>query len=125
MQLTSTVETRTYPVLSGTFLVVLALGLVLVTWAVGTAYHSFSPRAGRRSERQCVPDIARLRRSFPRPACGERATRHRGKPDLGLVRGRFRRLRLAGAPPHPTFSPHAGRRSEKSCVPDWSRGLTG
>jgi hypothetical protein len=31
----------------------------------------------------------------------ERATRHCGKPDLGLVRGRFGRLRLAARPPHP------------------------
>jgi hypothetical protein len=38
---------------------------------------------------------------FPRPACGERATRHGGKPELGSVRGRFHTLRLAAAPPHP------------------------
>jgi pimeloyl-ACP methyl ester carboxylesterase len=37
----------------------------------------------------------------PRPACGERATRHLGKPELGPVRGRFHKLRLAEAPPHP------------------------
>jgi hypothetical protein len=28
----------------------------------------------------------------------------------GLVRGRFDRLRLAEAPPHPTFSPHGGEK---------------
>jgi hypothetical protein len=39
--------------------------------------------------------------SFPRPACGERATSSERKPDLSLVRGRFHELRLAGAPPHP------------------------
>jgi hypothetical protein len=31
----------------------------------------------------------------------ERATRAERKPDLGPVRGRFHRLRLAEAPPHP------------------------
>jgi hypothetical protein len=39
--------------------------------------------------------------SFPRPACGERATRAEQQPNLGLVRGRFHKLRLAEAPPHP------------------------
>ncbi len=29
-------------------------------------------------------------------------------------------LRLAEAPPHPTFSPHAGRRSETPCAPLWA-----
>jgi hypothetical protein len=37
----------------------------------------------------------------PLPACEERAARHGGKPKLGPVRGRFRGLRLADAPPHP------------------------
>ena len=48
---------------------------------------------------------------FPRPACGERATRIERKSDVGPVRGRFHKLRLAGAPPHPDLVPHAGRRS--------------
>jgi hypothetical protein len=38
---------------------------------------------------------------FPRPACGERATLADRKPDLGAVRGRFHKLRLAERPPHP------------------------
>src|ERR1700722_12925291 len=38
---------------------------------------------------------------FPRPARGERATRAERKPDLGPVRGRSRKLRLAEAPLHP------------------------
>ena len=38
---------------------------------------------------------------FPRPACGESATRAERKPDLGPVRGRFHKLRLAEAPPVP------------------------
>ena len=41
MQLESTVETRTYPVLSGAFLVVLAMALVLVTWAAGTESYPY------------------------------------------------------------------------------------
>jgi hypothetical protein len=49
---------------------------------------------------------------FPRPACGERATRTEGKPELGLVRGRFQKLRLAETPPHPDLLPARG---EKEC----------
>jgi hypothetical protein len=41
------------------------------------------------------------RYSFPRPACGERAKSTERKPELGPVRGRFDKLRLAEAPPHP------------------------
>ncbi len=78
---------------------------LLDDWKVGTALRPFSEGAWRRA-----PGI-------PRPACGERATRHLGKPEFGAVRGRFRRLRLAERPPHPTFSPHAGRRSERALRP--------
>src|ERR1700716_3585736 len=45
-----------------------------------------------------VPALSRDH-SVPRPACGERATRHGRKPNFGLVRGRFHKLRLAEAPP--------------------------
>jgi hypothetical protein len=33
-------------------------------------------------------------------------------------------LRLAETPPHPTFSPHAGRRSETPCAPDTFAGAS-
>src|SRR5580693_898066 len=46
----------------------------------------------------------------PRPACGERAIRAERKPDLGPVRGRFRKLRLAEAPPHPDLLPARGEK---------------
>src|SRR5258708_3413227 len=36
---------------------------------------------------------------FPRPAWGERAARAERKPELGLVRGRLHKLRLAERPP--------------------------
>jgi hypothetical protein len=38
------IETRSYPVLSGAFLVALALALVLVTWAVGTENYPYIHR---------------------------------------------------------------------------------
>ncbi len=44
MQLTSSVETKTYPVLSGAFLIVLAVALVLVSWAVGTENYPYIHR---------------------------------------------------------------------------------
>ncbi|HEY4405250.1 MAG TPA: hypothetical protein VGN55_11460 [Xanthobacteraceae bacterium] len=44
MQLKSTVETRTYPVLSGAFLIALAVALVLVSWAVGTETYPYIHR---------------------------------------------------------------------------------
>ena len=44
MQLQSTVEARTYPVLSGAFLIVLAVALVLVSWAVGTESYPYIHR---------------------------------------------------------------------------------
>ena len=44
MQLTSTVETKTYPVLSGAFLFGLAVALVLVSWAVGTESYPYIHR---------------------------------------------------------------------------------
>src|SRR5260370_34303074 len=47
---------------------------------------------------------------IPRPACGERATRAEQKPDLGWVRGRFHKLRLAEAPPHPDLLPASGEK---------------
>jgi hypothetical protein len=47
---------------------------------------------------------------FPRPACGERATRTERKPELGPVRGRFHKLRLAAAPPHPDLLPACGEK---------------
>jgi len=50
------------------------------------------------------------RRGFPRPACGERATRAERKPDLGPVRGRFHKLRLAETPPHPDLLPARGEK---------------
>ena len=56
--------------------------------------------------------------SAPRPARGARATRQGGRPELGPVRGRFHMLELAETPPHPTFSPYTGRRSETPCAPD-------
>ena len=43
-------------------------------------------------------------------ACGERATRYGGKLKFGSVRGRFRTLRLAERPPHPSFSPRSGEK---------------
>jgi hypothetical protein len=74
----------------------------------------------------CVPcrsrSVPRRGRSVPRPARGERAARHCEKTNFGSVRGRFDRLRLAEGPPQPTFSPHAGRRSERLCVPYGMRG---
>jgi hypothetical protein len=50
------------------------------------------------------------RHSFPRPACGERATHAERKPNLGTVRGRFHKLRLAEAPPHPDLLPARGEK---------------
>jgi hypothetical protein len=44
LALASTVETKTYPVLSGTFLIVLAIALVLVSWAVGTESYPYIHR---------------------------------------------------------------------------------
>src|SRR3984893_13842555 len=44
LQLESTVEAKTYPVLSGAFLVVLAVALVLVSWAVGTETYPYIHR---------------------------------------------------------------------------------
>jgi hypothetical protein len=44
LALESTVETKTYPVLSGTFLIVLAVALVLVSWAVGTESYPYIHR---------------------------------------------------------------------------------
>jgi len=44
LALESTVETKTYPILSGTFLIVLALALVLVSWAVGTETYPYIHR---------------------------------------------------------------------------------
>ena len=41
MQLESTVDAKTYPVLSGAFLIVLAVALVLVSWAVGTESYPY------------------------------------------------------------------------------------
>ncbi len=41
MQLESTAEARTYPVLSGAFLIVLAVALVLVSWAAGTESYPY------------------------------------------------------------------------------------
>src|SRR4029077_18244969 len=52
----------------------------------------------------------------PRPACGERATRHGGKPELDAVRGPLHdseRLRLAEAPPHPDLLPARGEKEPK------------
>ena len=50
------------------------------------------------------------RHSFPRPACGERAKSTERKPELGPVRGRFHKLRLAEAPPHPDLLPARGEK---------------
>jgi hypothetical protein len=44
LQLESTVETRTYPVLSGAFLIGLAVALVAVSWAVGTETYPYIHR---------------------------------------------------------------------------------
>ena len=44
MQLESTVGTRTYPVLSGAFLIGLAVALVAVSWAVGTETYPYIHR---------------------------------------------------------------------------------
>ena len=44
LQLESTVEAKTYPVLSGAFLIVLAVALVLVSWAVGTETYPYIHR---------------------------------------------------------------------------------
>src|SRR3984893_7019436 len=44
LQLESTVEAKTYPVLSGAFLVVLAVALVLVSWTVGTETYPYIHR---------------------------------------------------------------------------------
>jgi hypothetical protein len=48
--------------------------------------------------------------AFPRPACGERAKPTERKPELGPVRGRFHKLRLAAAPPHPDLLPARGEK---------------
>jgi hypothetical protein len=45
LRLESTVEAKTYPVLSGAFLVALALALVLVSWAVGTESYPYIHRS--------------------------------------------------------------------------------
>jgi hypothetical protein len=44
LQLASTAEARTYPVLSGAFLIALAVALVLVSWAVGTETYPYIHR---------------------------------------------------------------------------------
>ena len=44
MQLESTAEAKTYPVLSGAFLIALAVALVLVSWAVGTENYPYIHR---------------------------------------------------------------------------------
>jgi hypothetical protein len=44
LALESTVEAKTYPALSGVFLIVLALALVLVSWAVGTETYPYIHR---------------------------------------------------------------------------------
>jgi hypothetical protein len=44
LQLESTAEARTYPVLSGAFLIALAVALVLVSWAVGTETYPYIHR---------------------------------------------------------------------------------
>jgi hypothetical protein len=44
LQLESTVETRSYPVLSGAFLIGLAVALVAVSWAVGTETYPYIHR---------------------------------------------------------------------------------
>jgi hypothetical protein len=41
LQLESTADAKTYPVLSGAFLIVLAVALVLVSWAVGTESYPY------------------------------------------------------------------------------------
>jgi hypothetical protein len=41
LQLESTIEAKTYPVLSGAFLIALAVALVLVSWAVGTESYPY------------------------------------------------------------------------------------
>jgi hypothetical protein len=41
LQLEATVEAKTYPVLSGAFLIVLAVALVLVSWSVGTETYPY------------------------------------------------------------------------------------
>jgi hypothetical protein len=41
LQLESTIEARSYPVLSGAFLIALAVALVLVSWAVGTESYPY------------------------------------------------------------------------------------
>src|SRR5579864_1728521 len=58
--------------------------------------------------------------SAPRPACGERATRAERKAELGLVRGRFHKLRLAEAPPHPDLLPARGEK-ETAVRPGYMR----
>jgi hypothetical protein len=49
--------------------------------------------------------VPQIRRGVPRPACGERAARHLRNPNLGPVRGRFHKLRLAETPPCMLISP--------------------
>src|SRR5216683_2453964 len=44
LQLESTAEAKTYPVLSGAFLIALAVALVLVSWAVGTESYPYIHR---------------------------------------------------------------------------------
>ena len=44
MQHVSTAETKTYPLLSGAFLIALAVALVLVSWAVGTETYPYIHR---------------------------------------------------------------------------------
>jgi len=44
LALESTVETKTYPALSGVFLIALAVALVLVSWAVGTESYPYIHR---------------------------------------------------------------------------------
>src|SRR5258708_368552 len=44
LQLETTVEAKSYPVLSGAFLVLLAVALVLVSWAVGTESYPYIHR---------------------------------------------------------------------------------
>src|ERR1700731_2420624 len=56
-------------------------------------------------------DLSRFSRCVnPITACGERATHAERKPNLGSVRGRFHKLRLAERPPHPDLLPASGEK---------------
>jgi len=78
-----------------------ALGTKALAWA----HNLLSPETQQR-----MPGI-------PRPACGERATRQCGKPELGSVRGRFDALRLAEVPPHPDLLPARGEKEPEAVRP--------